>query len=341
MNIPNNALLSSADAVSMYTNIDTQQAINSMQDFIQVNLDKIPSNFPTTLFLNILEIVMNNNIFSFGDTFWLQLTCTAMGMPAACSYATITFGQHENIHLLPKYRSHLLYYKHYIDDIFGVWLPSETDNCDTWDQIKNDLNSWVGLHWKTEEPSHKTVFLDLNIQITVVKIHTSTYQKSLNLYLCIPPLSVHPPSCFKGLITGEIRRYWLQNDPKTFQDILAKFLEHLLNKGHTLENLIPLIKHTASLLDSSITNPIESPYPTDNTLYIHRTYHPNGLQRHDIRQLYDAILKPYLNFEKMTVDISRPTNLRDVLTSAKLKAPPHLSVTKLVTDLKQKQQQHP
>jgi hypothetical protein len=108
MNIPNNALLSSADAVSMYTNIDTQQAINSMQDFIQVNLDKIPSNFPTTLFLNILEIVMNNNIFSFGDTFWLQLTCTAMGMPAACSYATITFGQHENIHLLPEYRA--IYY---------------------------------------------------------------------------------------------------------------------------------------------------------------------------------------------------------------------------------------
>jgi len=149
---------------------------------------------------------------------------------------------------------------------------------------------------------------------------------------------VHPPSCFKGLIAGEMHQYWLQIDPITFQDILTKFLKRLLCRGHTLENLISLVKHAASSIDSTITNPIESPSTANITMNIHSVYQPNGLQWHDIRQLYEAILKPHLNFKNMMVAISRPTNLRDMLASAKLQAPPHLDIVKLIADLKQKQQ---
>jgi hypothetical protein len=70
---------------------------------------------------------------------------------------------------------------------------------------------------------------------------TETYQKSMNLYLYIPPLSAHPQSCFKGLIHGEVRRYWIQNNPSIFQAILLKFIQRLIDRGHTLEQLTPLI----------------------------------------------------------------------------------------------------
>ena len=120
---------------------------------------------------------MTKNIFSFANTFWLQLTGTAMGTPAACSYATISYGQHENSQVLPKFRHHLLYYKRYIDDIFGIWLPSNTDEEASWINFKNELNNWSGLHWNVEELSTQTVFLDLNITLTNSRIHTSTYQK--------------------------------------------------------------------------------------------------------------------------------------------------------------------
>jgi hypothetical protein len=153
LQIPDNALLFSADAVSMYTNIDTQQALNSIQDFIRDNAENIPENFPTALFLQILETVMTKNIFSFANTFWLQLTGTAMGTPAACSYATISYGQHENSQVLPKFCHSLLYNKRYIDDIFGIWLPSNTDEDASWINFKNELNNWSGLYWKVEELS--------------------------------------------------------------------------------------------------------------------------------------------------------------------------------------------
>jgi hypothetical protein len=54
---------------------------------------------------------MQNNIFTFANTYWWQKTGTAMGTPVACAYATITFGQFENSVILSDFRCHLLFYK--------------------------------------------------------------------------------------------------------------------------------------------------------------------------------------------------------------------------------------
>ncbi|MFO0446862.1 MAG: hypothetical protein ACK51L_04250, partial [bacterium] len=130
--IPDNALLFSADATSMYTNIDTDLGIQAIRDFIHLHQVSLPTDFPSELFLQILEIVMKNNIFSFENTTWLQLSGTAMGTPAACAYATISFGQYENTCILPNFNRHLLYYKRYIDDIFGVWIPPDSQQERKW-----------------------------------------------------------------------------------------------------------------------------------------------------------------------------------------------------------------
>jgi hypothetical protein len=118
-----NALFFSADAVSMYTNTDTTTGLNAIKNFIQSNRDHIPSGFPCNLFLQILDLVMRNNIFSFADTYWLQLSGTAMVTLVACAYATVTFSHYENTTILTEFSPQLLYYRRYIDDIIGIWLP--------------------------------------------------------------------------------------------------------------------------------------------------------------------------------------------------------------------------
>jgi len=301
LEIPEGALLFSADATSMYTNIDTETGVSAIRDFIATNLRYLPQDFPTELFLQILSIVMENNIFTFAGTYWLQLSGTAMGTPAACAYATVSYGHHENTKILPAFRSQLLYYKRYIDDIFGIWLPPLRDQAETWNSFKHELDNWGKLKWIVEEPS----------------LHTN-----------------HPPSCLKGLITGEVRRYFLQNNSEDFEKILIKFIGRLTDRGHKLQDITPLLLQAAATIDRE-TIP-KNTQEDSSTLYVNWTYHPNGLQRTDLRSAFNSSFQDSLPYDRMQVAIARPKNLRDILTKAKMTLPRHLDINQLIDQISSK-----
>ena len=91
---------------------------------------------------------MKNNVFQFGDTYWLQLIGTAMGTPPAPTYANLVFAFHQNT-IVPKYPTHLVLYKRYIDDIFGIWHHHGTTEDDdaAWEAFKPDISSYKGVDW--------------------------------------------------------------------------------------------------------------------------------------------------------------------------------------------------
>jgi len=184
INLPKNAKLFTADASSMYTNIDTASGLQAFNNIFSTYENRISPTFPREFFLRALELVMNNNLFTFGDSYWIQLQGTAMGTPAAPLYSIITYGFHENNHILNQYSSNLFYYKRYIDDIFGIWVDTPLN---TWNNFKSDLDSFGLLQWNVENLTHSTTFLDLQIEISQDTIVTKTFQKELNHYLYIPP----------------------------------------------------------------------------------------------------------------------------------------------------------
>jgi len=153
----------------------------------------------------------------------------------------------------------------------------------------------------------------------------------MNLYLYIPPSSAHPPSCFKGHITGELKRYWLQNDPMNFQKMLIKFIDRLIKRGHKIEDLTPLLMQAAANLDNP--NHLPNNKTDEDTLYIHWEFHPQGIQRSDIRRLYEKTLKPFLPYKDMKIAISRPSNLKDMLTRAKLTTPQNICINTLIAEI--------
>ncbi|KAL7548490.1 hypothetical protein ACHAWF_011773, partial [Thalassiosira exigua] len=159
----------------------------------KLNLDGYlpPEGFPLTAIKEAIVLVMNNNIFEWGNCYFLQLFRTAMGTSAACIWATIYFAIHEIDKLLPNY---------------GGFFPSLNGssmtfwNLATWNRFKNDTNDFGVLRCKFDEPSTSVVFLDLNIRIERNAIKTSTYQKPINLYQYIPPSSAHPPGMMRGIM---------------------------------------------------------------------------------------------------------------------------------------------
>jgi hypothetical protein len=93
--LPLNTKLFTAEATSMYTNIQPDVCINVIQQWIEAYPNTVPKNVPQKLLIKLLDIIMRRNVFSFDDTSWLQEIGTAMGTPCACSYTTLSYALHE------------------------------------------------------------------------------------------------------------------------------------------------------------------------------------------------------------------------------------------------------
>jgi hypothetical protein len=204
----------------MYTNIDTPHALKKIREWLEYYKHELPQNFPTEKLLKGLNLVMNNNIFEFRDEFFQQIAGTAMGTSAACMYAILYFAYHERRTLLTTYKDNLIFLRRFIDNILGIWIND--GDTGKWENFQKDLNNYGKLKWKVEERCKEINFLDMTISITNNgKIKTKTYQKEMNLYLYIPPLSAHPSGMIKGLIYSAIRRYKRQNiDRKDYVDMV-------------------------------------------------------------------------------------------------------------------------
>lgn len=278
--LPPHAQLFTADAVSMYTNIDTQHALTTFRQWFQEFPEEIPCNFPRELFLAVLELVMTRNIFTFDDTFWLQTTGTAMGTSCACMYATLYYALHERQSILHQHSHQLLYFKRFIDDIIGIW----TGGMDTpaWTQFQTNL-AFGSLHWETSRLATSVVFMDLEITIDADshRLTMRTYQKPMNPFLYIPPTSAHPPGVLKSIIYGNLQRFWKQNTLHSdYTCIAGQFANHLIARGHSPDTIRQLFLEVAKTLDQQTTH-CDKVEPR-NTLFFHWEYHPHGISRCDI-----------------------------------------------------------
>lgn len=140
-----------ADAESMYTNIDTTHSLLVLQRWFELHAHELPMGYPVPMILKAVRLVMFNNVFQFDDTYWLQLTGTAMGTSTACAIASLYFSYHEETRILPVFAHQhvvplmlmpplmepmptfktppLLLHVRLIDDAFQIWdfsnLPSD------------------------------------------------------------------------------------------------------------------------------------------------------------------------------------------------------------------------
>jgi hypothetical protein len=87
----------------MYTNIDTPHGLTTLSNWLHLHRHELPRDYPIDMVISATELVMLNNIIQFDDTYWLQLTGTAMGTSLACIYATIYFSYHEETSIYPVY----------------------------------------------------------------------------------------------------------------------------------------------------------------------------------------------------------------------------------------------
>ena len=71
--LPPTTFLVTADAVSMCTNINTDHALQTLENWLTLHKEELPASFPTAMVLDATKLVMRNNVFQFDDTRWIQL----------------------------------------------------------------------------------------------------------------------------------------------------------------------------------------------------------------------------------------------------------------------------
>ena len=246
-----------------------------------------------------------------------------MGTSVAVIFANLYYGWHKRTCILPHYVTSedppLIFYKRFIDDIFGIWVGTDHK----FDKLLKDANNFGILKWDFNRPTNTVAFLDLNITIKEGKITTRTHQKEGNPYLYITPQSAHPPGMIKGVIFGLVRHYYEQNsDKKDFMYFTNLLLTRLVSRGWDPFYIRPIFYNAIHKAKNQPENQKNSPKKR-NQLFLHFNYHPSDIPRRTIRKIYQEELMDTLTQElhpdsTVTVCYSRPKNIQDIVAKATL-----------------------
>lgn len=346
--VPQGARLFTADATSMYTNIDTERAMETISDYFRsprareiVTVERLSDAYISML-IEALGVVMRNNTLRCGDVFVKQISGTAMGKPPAPSWANLFQGLHEE-KVFEKYEANLFWCDRFIDDIGGLWQCDNTNPLAddiVWENFKSEMQQW-GLEWIFSERGQSAVFLDLTITIAGDRLTTTLYEKPMALHLYIPPHSAHPPGVLTGHVFGEVLRiHRLCSEQDDVVERMRIFYRRLLLRGHKPLTLIPLFRQAIANAKRYITSSkgellARKQAKRDeamNRVYFHLPYHPQGPKAGQIQASFDRHVLhppgdiPFKDLRKpcdvpchaMIVAHHRPLNLGNLLSNRKV-----------------------
>ena len=235
-----------------------------------------------------------------------------------------------------------VFYRRYIDDIFGIWEchPDPIEDEAQWNAFKASLNDYHGLKWDTSPLIKSVDYLDLTIQIKGDRLVTTLYEKALNRYLYLPPHSCHPPGCITGLILENTHRiYTLCSDPADISHKLQLFYERLRNRGYQRKQIHPIFEKAALLAIQQKQHAVpmlisDTDLTSCKRIFLHLPYNKGDPPSYKFQKIWKSQVtaprycKPLsfltnkegnkIEVEQLTVAYSRPPNLGNLLSYRKI-----------------------
>ena len=183
----NDVFLYSMDFESLYTNIDKLDACDLITEFVSGYLDY--NYIQPSAFRQILLIILENNIFTYGMKYFKQKNGLAMGCICGPTVASLF------VYILQKHWLSInfpLFYGRFIDDI--CLITNEKLNEKDFKGIFRNLN----LNIVNEKEIN---FLDLKISfdINIRKLNFSLYVKPTNTFSYLKVDSNHPSYIIKNI----------------------------------------------------------------------------------------------------------------------------------------------
>lgn len=271
--------LVTADVVSLYPNIDIEDGLCCLYEFLIMHCDKdekLPglTSEQKHCIYHSMRIAMTHAYVQFGGRYWKQVKGTAMGVSGAVSWANIfMFIKERDIvdnHSYGNYNSQgVLFYRRFLDDIFAVVVGNyhkfieamnNMDKNNKGEQLNNIKLTWTHCAEHTNNNNccssdyQHVEFLDLVISkgqrfYSYNRLDIGVHQKAMNLYLYIPQHSFHTLQQKRNFIKSELMRYVRHSSSQdSYIEIQTLFVKRLLARKYDF-SLIMEVLHSVHYED--------------------------------------------------------------------------------------------
>ena len=202
-------------------------------------------------------------------------------------------------------------------------------------------------------PQNRVNYLDVTIYIENGLISFDLFEKTLNLYLYIPPLSAHPPGVLAGLILGNCHHInTLVSKLEDQRRHLMHFYQRLLRQGYQRGALLPYFQQAATNACRQQATKCLKQTDEANPTFFDIQYHPDApkssiIQHHWKNQFASPPFElPFskvknlkgikMGIKRMIIAYSHPLNLSNILSHKNLlKSSPHHLALSLHQEVRQ------
>ena len=208
---------------------------------------------PTVKILEMIDVVLENNSFKFGDQNYTQTEGSAIGSKFGMHYASTYMGKWESMLLGPVERKPLQYYR-FVDDIFGIWTNGE-QSLDEFCEEANRIHPRIQVTRECSKDS--VVFLDTRVKLVNGMIEPDLYTKPTDQHLYLHSKSDHPSSMKQAIPYGlGIRLRRICSDDKSYGGNRKALKEQLYKRGYKKSEVEKQLKKVDSLERDDLLNQI-------------------------------------------------------------------------------------
>lgn len=236
LNVKEEDILVTIDINSLYTNIVQTDGINGAEWALYQQTDLKEEQIK--YLLEGLKLAMSHNYFWHKGDYYTQVKGVAMGAKYAPSIANLLLNKWEEEQIYSTNRSHLKFYRRYIDDIVIIWGGTEEELQMFFDELNHNI---YGLSFSGNWSRRNINYLDLQIFKEDGHLSTKTHFKDTDRNGYIPTSSCHHPKWIGNIPKGQFMRIRRNCSNITdFEEQTNNLIKRFVDKGYKKRDLLTL-----------------------------------------------------------------------------------------------------
>ena len=325
-----NSILVSFDVVNLYSNIPHNLGLEAITYWLNKFPDELPNRISKNFILEGIKFILENNIFFFNDTFFLQSKGTAMGSKFAPIYATLVLAYLEETmyekaaqEFDSNFRTYLeTNFKRFLDDCFLIFTRAE-EELTRFHTLLNRLHP--SINFTLQKSRQRISFLDTLIINNNGKLHTDIYYKPTDSKQYLLYTSCHPKHTRNSIPYNLARRLkMIISQDNTLLVRLEELKMYLLKQKYPPALIEDSIQKIQSLKRKDLLKTYETSKDEENNKipYV-TTFNPHNpeifpeiLKNKSLLLRNDRMKSIYAN-KTILKSKRQPPNLKKLLTKAK------------------------